>query len=35
MGGKPHCLYRQAMSPWGVALHDAMQGEIAAPERYP
>jgi hypothetical protein len=34
MGGKPLRLYRQALSPWGVALHDAMQGEIAAPERY-
>jgi hypothetical protein len=34
MRGNLHRLYRQAMSPWGVALHEAMQGEIAAPERY-
>ena len=27
-------LYRRAMNRWGVAIHDAVYGEIAAPERY-
>jgi hypothetical protein len=34
MDGKSYRLYRQSISRWGVALHDAVQGEIAAPERY-